>query len=200
MPPLRALRVPARFGMLVGFCLAMLGGCGVARLCRGRTRRTQAAIVTIAVVLVGLEARARPLDLSALPDRRPAVYEWLARQPAGVVCEYPIGNLQGRVGPQDSTYMYYSTRHWQPLVNGYSGFAPPSYQELLERLRGFPDDEAIAYLKARGVTYLLVHSPFYIRGDFQADVKALEARGDLTPGGHFSWKGGGETAVFRITP
>ena len=198
VPPFRALRVPARFAMMLGLALAVLAGLGVARLSKGRSRRVEiilAAAVTMAIVV---ESRPRSLDLSALADPRPDVYTWLAAQPPGVVCEYPVGPLGGRTGPQDPTYMYYSTDHWKPLVNGYSGFSPPSYGELLDRLRTFPSDAAVGYLRQRGVTYLLVHSPFYLRGDFDADVRALRARGDLEAAGRFSWKGGGVSEVFRI--
>jgi hypothetical protein len=198
LAPLRALRVPARFGMFVGLALSVLAGLGVARASRHRSATTQIAIVTIAVALVTLESRMRPQTFVDLPDRAPAVYAWLAAAPRGVVCEYPVGPLEGRAGPQDATYMYYSTRHWQPLVNGYSGFTPPSYGALVDALGGFPDDRAIRYLHDRGVTYLLVHSAFYIRGNFDADVRALEARSDLESVGAFPWRGGGRTVVFRL--
>jgi len=199
--PFRALRVPARFAMIVGLALAVLSGFGVARLCRGRSQRAQLAIVTVAIALITLESRPRTLEIAELDDPAPAVYSWLATQEPGVVCEYPVGNLQGRLVPQDATYMYYSTRHWRPLVNGYSGFTPPSYRELTERLRDFPDDGSIAYLRERGVTYLLVHSAFslaYVRGDFEDFVSRLNARPDVKRLGVFAWRGGGRTEVFRI--
>ena len=31
--------------------------------------------------------------------------------------------------------MYYSTLHWKPIANGYSGFAPATYLELRRRVR-----------------------------------------------------------------
>jgi hypothetical protein len=198
LTPFQALRVPARFGMFVGLALAVLAGAGVARLCRARSAAIQWAIVIGISALVVAESRMRPQDLRPLPDAAPAVYAWLAAQPAGVVCEYPVGPLEGRAGPQDATYMYYSTRHWRPLVNGFSGFLPPSYHELLARLDAFPSREAIAYLRERGVSYLLVHSVFYIQGDFSADVAALRADDQLEWAGSFPWAGGGRTEVFRI--
>jgi hypothetical protein len=87
------------------------------------------------------------------------------------------------------------------MVNGYSGFTPPSYSDLMERLHEFPDDASIAYLRERGVTYLLVHSAFslaYARGDFEDFVRRLKLRTDVTPLGVFSWRGGGRTEAFRI--
>jgi hypothetical protein len=196
--PMRALRVPARFGMIVSLAVAVLAGLGAARLCRGRAPRTQLAFVILVMATAVAEGRMRPVELVELPDRAPPVYLWLAAQPRGVICEYPIGGLQGRIGPQDPTYMYYSTLHWQPLVNGFSGFEPASYRELLDRMRGFPDDVSVAYLRRRQVTYLLVHSGFYIRGDFRADVASLRQRSDVEWVGSFRWKTADVTEVFII--
>lgn len=52
------------------------------------------------------------------------VYQWLAQQLAGsVVYEVPT---MGHMGDQarDASYLYWSTKHRQPLVNGYSDFIP----------------------------------------------------------------------------
>jgi hypothetical protein len=198
VPPLRALRVPARFGMAVGLVLSVLAGLGFARLVGARPRWLQIVLGTAAVATLAAEGAMRSQELMSLPDRNPAVYDWLAGQPSGVVCEYPVGRLEGRAGPQDATYMYYSTRHWKPLVNGYSGFAPASYGTLLEELDGFPDDRSIRYLRARGVRYLLVHQPFYITGNYEADVVALRGRPDLRSAGRFRWRGGGTSEAFLI--
>jgi hypothetical protein len=198
VPGMRALRVPARFAMCVALALSVLAGFGAARLMRGRGLALQWLIVTILVALVGVEGSMRRQTLSSPPEVFPAVYQWLARQPPGVVCDYPVGSLEGRVGPQDPTYMYYSTRHWKPLVNGYSGFTPPSYHRLLEELDGFPDERSVAHLRARGVRYLLVHEPFYVNGDYHADVASLRARADLQWAGRFRWPGGAWSDAFIL--
>jgi len=200
LPPFRALRVPARFVMFVGLSLAVLAGFGIARISRGRSAAVQAAIVLTAVIAVTVESNNRPLQLSELPRGLPQVYSWLAGQPRTVICEYPAGSLEGRAGPQDATYMYYSTQHWQPTVNGYSGFAPPSYFELLNRLRSFPDDRSIGYLRERGVQLLLVHSAYYIKGSFTEDVNQLRRRSDVEWVGQFPAPNGHVTDVFRIQP
>ena len=195
--PFRALRMPARFGMLVGLCLSVLASFGVLRLCRGRSAGVQWGLVAVLLACVTVESRMRPVEVSALPDSSPAVYTWLAGERNAIVCEYPLGNLEGRIGPQDPTYMYYSTRHWKPIVNGYSGYFPAWWDEFRDALTGFPDDRAIDALRRRGVTHLLVHSVFYIRGSYAADVAALTARGDLVLAGRFRWANGGESA-FRL--
>lgn len=198
--PMRAFRVPARFGMLLGLVLSVLSGMAVARVTRGQSRVIATLIVVICVVTVVAEGRIRPPELSSPGERAPAVYEWLALQDRGAVCEFPVSRLRGRIGPQDPTYMYYSTRHWQPLVNGYSGFTPPSYEALLDGLRGFPDAAAIATLRAHQVRYLLVHERFYVTGDFADDVAALRARSDLRWVGSFAWADRTHTDVFIVQP
>ena len=44
---------------------------------------------------------------------------------------------------REPMYMYFSTFHWHPLVNGYSGFSPKSYQDLIRAMADFPDDDTL---------------------------------------------------------
>lgn len=53
--------------------------------------------------------------------------------------------------------MYYSTIHWHPMVNGYSGFSPKEWEEKVRWLQvAFPGIKAIAYLRTLGVKLVLV--------------------------------------------
>jgi hypothetical protein len=54
--------------------------------------------------------------------------------------------------------MYFSTRHWKPIANGYSSFLPPLYERISERVQRFlPDAGAIDLLEQVGITHLVVH-------------------------------------------
>jgi hypothetical protein len=53
--------------------------------------------------------------------------------------------------------MLNATRHWHPILNGYSGIVPASYEAHYRELRGFPDERAVAALRAAGVTHVVVH-------------------------------------------
>jgi hypothetical protein len=196
--PLRAFRVPARFGLLVGLALAVLSGLAVARLSRGRSRSVVLVIVSACVAGSVAEGRIRSPELASPGERQPTVYQWLARQPRGAVCEFPVGQLRGRSGPQDPTYMYYSTRHWQPLVNGYSGFAPPSYFELLDQLAGFPDERSMQTLLQRNVNYLIVHERYYASGNFEGDLLVLKQDARLQWTGSFTWVDHTRSELFRL--
>ena len=54
------------------------------------------------------------------------LYEFLARLPDGNVLELPLPRPDG-LPFHDASYLYTSTFHWKTLVNGYSGYYPPSY-------------------------------------------------------------------------
>ena len=67
-------------------------------------------------------ARASTLRAAGLRLRRFAAGD-------SVIVELPLGEPAF-----DVRYMFYSTRHWHRLVNGYRGGVPPSYEQLDEAL------------------------------------------------------------------
>ena len=135
--PFKALRIPARMGLMVGFSLAILAGYGAARIAeRLRSPTTRRAVLTLAGVLMLIEYASTPIELWAAPRQPPQVYADLVRDvgdgPTSVIFEFPTGMME------DPEYLYYSTFHWQNLVNGYSGFFPPSYVQIVNAVRTFP--------------------------------------------------------------
>jgi hypothetical protein len=197
--PYRAIRVPARFAMLAHMLLTVLAGLGAAAMFR-RLRSDRARNAAILIMLAGvvLESVNRPVELRDMPRRIPAVYEWLREQPDGPILEYPVASLEGRSGPQDATYMYYSTTHWRRMLNGYSGFSPRSYHAILYELRHFPDAHSLEYLRQRDVRYLLVHEGFYLQGGFDRDTEALAAVPNLVVRGVFRDPVIGRTYVYEF--
>src|SRR5438046_1762371 len=86
------------------------------------------------------------------------LYRWVAAQPAGQpVLELPIGLGNKTVWAQQAEMMYYATYHWQPIVNGTGGFAPPEYDPDVALYNSFPATAALRLLRARGVRYVIVH-------------------------------------------
>ena len=54
--------------------------------------------------------------------------------------------------------MYHSTAHFKPLVNGFSGWWPNDYWELVGRLRHFPTARILRFLEERApVRYIVIH-------------------------------------------
>ena len=155
--PFRGLRVPARAGILVLLGIAVLAGAGFARVlgrARSRTLRSVAAIVVIGACAA--EYRSSPA-LVAVDPRPTALYATLRDMPDAVIFEWPV-TVPWRLDiMHDVHYMYRSTEHWRPLLNGYSGNYPRSYLELLNEMRSFPRTSALRYLRRRGATVLVVH-------------------------------------------
>jgi hypothetical protein len=58
---------------------------------------------------------------------------------------------------ENFVYMHFSTYHWLPLVNGWSGFGPPVYMQLARKVDSLPSRQAVDVLSAVGVRALVVH-------------------------------------------
>jgi hypothetical protein len=154
IPLFQAVRVPARLSHIVILLLAVLAGFGAAALLkRLPVRATLPAAIALAV-LVNIEALRAPVAYVWF-DGVPAVYKTLAPERTAVVVELPFPMPQQWFlnGP----YMVYSTQHWRPMLNGYSGFRPASYVQSYEAARGFPSDESLIALHALGVSHVIVH-------------------------------------------
>jgi hypothetical protein len=180
LTPFKGLRAPGRFGILVLLGVSVLAAYGVARV----LSRTPASWRRPLAVLLGgvmmLEYQTAPIYMETLPVNPPDIYRWLAREPRGTVTvEFPLPRPEA-VPLQDPIYEYFSTMHWQPLLNGYSGHYPVSYVEMLKSQRTFPDEASIAVLKARGVKAIIVHANGYHLPHMYDDAtKGLESRSDV---------------------
>ncbi len=162
-PGLGGMRVPARFHVFASFAVAALAAAGVARLLAARpsagARRRAAALV-----LVVLAVELTPIGVDWLPLPRQQefapVYSWLAgRRDVQALLELPWTDPGAQYpAGRDIRIMYFGTRHWRPLVNGYSGYFPEHYSWLRARCCWpVPDGEALAALRRWGVSHVLIH-------------------------------------------
>lgn len=181
--PYRGLRATARLGLFVLMFLAVLAGFGYAALAANRTRAWRAGLLAVCALAMLAEYRTR-LELVPFPTRRPDVYRVLARQPRGVLAEFPVPKVNALPGP-DAAYAYLSTFHWFPTVNGYSGYYPQSYLERIERLASFPSERAILQLRRDTVQYVIVHSAGYKPAEFNELRTRLSGDGLLMEIGMF---------------
>ncbi|HSK11035.1 MAG TPA: hypothetical protein VK911_15740, partial [Vicinamibacterales bacterium] len=125
----------------------------------------------------------------------PPLYAWLARQPRGVVMEFPVPTPD-RLPGDEARYAYMSTFHWMPLANGYSGYYPPSYLDRLNAVRRFPDQTAVNALRRAGVRYVVVHANAFAL-EAEPDVLHRLAEAGLWPVGRFS-DGRGPATVYTL--
>jgi hypothetical protein len=155
--------------MVATMFLAALGGIGVA----GIARKNRTAGILVAALLVAgivIEGRVAPFATSQTlwvqhyeypevsfptPPNMGAVYDTVKALPEGtVLAELPFGSDLFEIRS-----MYFAGFHRKPIINGFSGFFPPSY--LLRRtwLETDPPDKAAAWkaLINAGVTHVVVH-------------------------------------------
>lgn len=145
------LRTPARLGVLALLGLAVLAACAWARVVA--PRRARHALFGLAVVAMLLEARPAEFEASVRPmPRPPASALWLAQAAPGVVLELPWNE------PAESAlYLYWSTAHWQPMVNGFGSFDPPDNFVLGRLGNRWPSDYSAEVLRGRRIRYVVVH-------------------------------------------
>ena len=106
-----------------------------------------------------------------------------------------VGSLPG----PDPKYAYMSIFHWKPLVNGYSGFYPPTYLRRVQALRRFPEPSSLRVLRDDSVRYLVIHEKGY-EGDpgaYGATLLALAAQEDVQSLGRFS-DGEGAATLYEL--
>ena len=126
LPGFSEVRVPARFGMLVVLCVAVAAALAFARLTNGldaRRRRLIAIVCGIAIIAESWPA----ITVSAPAKTIPALQE---SQLIGPVIELPLGESW-----LDAPAQFRGIAHGRPVVNGYSGYAPPHYRLLSIALR-----------------------------------------------------------------
>jgi hypothetical protein len=176
VPGFDGLRVPGRFAMVALCFLALAAAWGARDLLARAGRWKGLAAAGIAAIWL-VEGAAIPLPVNETmvaempglrnppsrvtpPDRAPAIYRSVDEQlPAdAVLAEFPFGDVSWEM-----RYVYYSTRHWRRLVNGFSGYAPRGYLGLAQRLRDPArlDQEGWAALMDSGATHAIVHREAY---------------------------------------
>ncbi len=195
--PYRGLRAPARAAILLYLAIAALGAYGWARLMRGRGKAIETVAAVLMAIALLLEYRTNMTKWLTLSEQPPEVYHWLATQPRSVVAEVPFSRADRLDSIPDGLYMFNSTWHWQPIVNGYSGFYPKTFMELAEHTKSFPDEHSMAYLKQRGVDLLVIHGGLLGPKAFGEMTAALLARDDLEAMAQFE-ESRGTDMVFRV--
>ena len=202
VPGFDSVRVPARFAMIAAFLLAVLAGYGADALTRSRYGRHALAVMAVAFLV---EATHVPFVVNGItplrdfktpearlyrPARAPAVYHEVARQPPDtVLLEFPIGQPD-----YDLRTMYYSTVHWRPVVNGYSGFSPPHYDRLAAALSEVARHPGVSVqaLHATGATHAIVHEGAYL------DEEGVQTSAVLRRAGAVELYRDGADVLFRL--
>ncbi len=162
LPGFKSMRVPARFGLIVSFCVALLAAVAIARLDeRLKSFHWRRGLVSICGTLVFgallLEYWPSRLELTPYPgtiERIPSVYAWLRQQPDDLrMIELPMDS------PKDQfEALYYSTFHWKRMANGRSAFIPAGISRVFDEMRQFPSPRTLALLQSLKIDTVILHT------------------------------------------
>jgi len=144
LPMANLIRVPSRFVLPMAMALSVMAAWGVARLLTAQTgHRRRQLVLGVVMVLFAAEASFAPLPTVTNPYPADPAALWLGQQSGDFA--------------QATRQMLQSIHHWKKLVIGYSGAAPPGYEERMRRLAaGFPGQGALDELATLDVRYLVV--------------------------------------------
>jgi hypothetical protein len=179
VPLLAGIRNAARFGWLTLAAVAILAGFGASCLVPGAVgsasclvpRARGGAVLALAALLATAEAWRAPVGFTPFTGI-PRIYDRLAAESPVVLAEFPF--YSGRSISDNGPYVLANTRYLQPLVNGYSGFATPAFEERGRALNSFPAGLAIAQLQVLGVTHVTVHTDAFARHLGEAALRAVD--------------------------
>src|SRR4029450_11179778 len=190
------LRAPARasifFLLFLGALAARGAAAGFGRL-SPRVRPFGAAAL---VGLVLLEYWVAPLRLIGYPTQASPLDQFLRQRPEGVIAHFPMPRPY-RFPGQDPQYLYSSTFQWKPIVNGYSGYYPPSYLRRLAAVESFPDARSVGHLMGEGVRYLVIHEAFYKTSSEPAAILLALQKLNLVPVARMN-DGYGTAVVYEL--
>ncbi len=158
MPPFRALRSPARIGILVNVSLAVLAAYGTAWLLPRLGRWSKLSGIALVALVAAEYASAPPLTAVVRPTQ---VDDWLRRQAPTVVAQLPLASPDTSWQSRDWIYMVQGLSHFQRMVNGYSGYPPASYYTMLDSMKAFPDQRALEFLRQQRVGYVVLRESGY---------------------------------------
>ena len=172
VPLISSLRAAGRFGILFLLGIAGLAAFGLGSVQTRLPSRTAARVLAgLVLIVVNLEALRAPLVYTPYRGIQ-GPYSFLATEPGPVVLVEVPFHLPQTIF-LNAEYVFNSTAHWRPLMNGYSGYTPGTYRELVKTFWDFPAPHAVEAMRAAGATHLMVHARRFGADDGQTLRDAL---------------------------
>lgn len=173
LPFFNAMRVWARFGLVVGLMVALLAGIGGNAVARWPRWTSKARTVLISLLVIGIlfDFMTVPYAFGVSAIGPQPVDEWLRAQPG----DFAILEL-----PADKTWhgppLYAASVHGKKIAYGYGTYMPVAYRAWQQQLSNFPDAASLQAIKSAGIRYVLVGLHSYGDGE-----QAMRQRLAVTP-------------------
>jgi len=200
LPGFHAVRNACRFGLVVLFGVAILAGLGFRAILKPAAARlpsasaSVSAALTVAVLFIVFWEFFVDLHTEAVPIRPAPEYRFLSHQrPGAVTLELPTVSWKGLSSmdfepgvsrlaaafEREAEYVYASSFHWQPIMNGISGHISPVSSEVLSWAVELPSQNAVSALAQYGLRFVIVHTGA-LSPDQRAAWQSLPPRSGLT--------------------
>ena len=164
MPGFQGFRNSQRWEMLFIIGIAVVISLVFVRILKRTSIKKQSIIYCL--LFIGIIAEFLPFNYIIVTQKEnfPKIYSWMATSPPEtpfIILPIYNWNMQPYVG-QELYREYYSTIEFRPMVNGYSGFSPPPWQEFIGYMhKKFPDNKSVLKLHALGVRYIIIDKNSY---------------------------------------
>jgi hypothetical protein len=135
------------------------------------------------------------IELQPLWNHAPGIYNYVP-DPRAVLADLPLPWGQDAFW-HDPVYMYFSTFHWHPIINGSSGFVPTWYEPLGAIARDFPSDATLDAFRKLGTEYFVLHEGYYGTAKFRRVVADAGLQDRLEFVATSSWEEG-ECRLYRL--
>lgn len=197
VPAFAGIRVPSRLAVVTILAVDVLGALGVASLLRRLASRPKQVAVTVVVLALVLTDLAIPFKWGPMPQDRSvlAAPRALRLLPPGPVAEVPMTSDPYVNAPE----MVYSTLNWDPILNGYSGYAPPDYPAVSNEVNTFPSSKSLQVLRNLRVRYVVITMPFGGQEVGWTPAQVAAALRRLPPGACATREGADELVVLPGT-
>jgi hypothetical protein len=170
LPFFNAMRVWARFGLIVGLAVAVLAGMGARSIVawpRWTTAGRRVLVTAMAaVVLFEFCTAPYPFGVSAIGPQ--PVDTWLAAQ-AGDFAVLTLPEAKTWRGPA----LYAAREHGKTIAYGYGTYMPTAFRAWQQQLSGFPDAQSLRAINTAGIRYVVIGWRFY--GDQESEMRARVA-------------------------
>lgn len=175
IPGFRGFRTPSRWMLIFCVALVVLSG-----MVFKKARRLLPLFILMIFSVLELPL---PLQFTRVPSVKefPPEQIWLKNNLVGApIIQFPIYNWSDQPGfGQETLREYYSTIHWHPMFNGYSGFSPPEWEQRVFWLqKNFPSNEATAFLREKKIKLILTPVSWSARMSAYPDFKLVQSFSD----------------------
>ena len=164
LPGFSNLRAPHRWAIVICTLVPVIATLGALWLDEARRRWHPSvgrvfSVLAIAAVLINIPWTQVPATPASKNDSDMShLYSELASLPFAPVLELPWHLDSISRNSADTRYMVDSTRHWRPILNGFTALLPPSFHLLNRIAHELPSPSALARLSdLTDLRWIIVH-------------------------------------------